>query len=110
MIVVMQTQATTEQISEVVARIEADGYKAHPSIGEERTIIGVVGDSPTPLREENYGTMDGVEKIIRVSSPYKLAGRNFHPADTVIPLNGSQLGGKRVLVIAGPCSVESREQ
>lgn len=110
MIVIMQMNAAQENIADVIARIESDGYKAHISAGEERTIVGVVGESPTPLREENYSTMNGVERVVRVSSPYKLAGRNFHPNDTLVALNGSQMGGKQVLVIAGPCSVESREQ
>jgi 3-deoxy-7-phosphoheptulonate synthase len=110
MIVVMKYKSTAKDISDVIARIESDGYKAHLSEGEERTIIGVVGESPTPLREENYSTMNGVEKVVRISVPYKLASRQFHPNDTMVPLNGCQMGGNKVLVIAGPCSVESREQ
>jgi 3-deoxy-7-phosphoheptulonate synthase len=110
MIVVMKAGATAKQVSNVITRIKADGYQAHLSEGEERTIIGVVGLGPTPLKEENYGTMDGVDKVLRVSVPYKLASREFHPRDTLVPLNGSQMGGKQILVIAGPCSVESREQ
>jgi 3-deoxy-7-phosphoheptulonate synthase len=110
MIVVMKIKASAKEISDVIARIKGDGYEAHLSEGEERTIIGVVGESPTPLKEENYSTMEGVEKVVRISAPYKLASRHFHPADSVVPLNGSQMGGKKVLVIAGPCSVESREQ
>jgi 3-deoxy-7-phosphoheptulonate synthase len=110
MIVVMRADATAKQVSNVIGRIKDDGYQAHLSEGEERTIIGVVGHSPTPLKQENYDTMDGVDKVLRVSAPYKLASREFHPNDTHVPLNGSQMGGKQVLVIAGPCSVESREQ
>lgn len=110
MIVVMKVHASAKEIASVISRIEVDGYKAHLSEGEERTIIGVVGESPTPLRQENYETMDGVEKVVRVSVPYKLASRTFHPKDTLVQLNGSQVGGNKVLVIAGPCSVESREQ
>ncbi len=110
MIVVMKIGATAKQVSDVIVRINTDGYQAHLSEGEERTIIGVVGHSPTPLKEENYGTMEGVDKVLRVSVPYKLASREFHPHDTLVPLNGAQMGGRKVLVIAGPCSVESREQ
>ncbi|MEQ8677511.1 MAG: 3-deoxy-7-phosphoheptulonate synthase [Aggregatilineales bacterium] len=108
MIVVMKTQATSKHVAEVISRIEADGYKAHLSEGEKHTIIGVVGESPTPLRQENYDTMDGVDKVVRVSVPYKLASRDFHPKDTHVPLNGSTMGGEKVVVIAGPCSVEDR--
>ncbi|RMG86153.1 MAG: 3-deoxy-7-phosphoheptulonate synthase [Chloroflexi bacterium] len=109
MIVIMKHNASAKNIADVISRIEKDGYRAHLSEGEERTIIGVVGESPTPLREENYSTMDGVDKVVRVSVPYKLASRVFHPNDTLVPLNGCQMGGDRILVIAGPCSVESRE-
>lgn len=110
MIVIMQHNATSAQVAEVIHRIENDGYRAHISEGAEYTIIGVVGESPTPLNREHYETMNGVEKVVRVSVPYKLASRDFHPRDTQVPLNGSHMGGKKVLVIAGPCSVESREQ
>src|SRR5262249_10583568 len=110
MIVVMKPGANAQEISDVIGRIESDGYKAHLSQGEQHTIVGVVGESPTPLREENYSMMQGVEKVVRISVPYKLASRHFHPLDTLVPLNGSQMGGEKVLIIAGPCSVEDREQ
>jgi len=109
MIVVMQYGATAKQIADVIARIEADGYIPHLSEGKERTIIGLVGESPTPKREENYSSMPGVDKAVRITEPYKLANRTFHPEDTVVPLNGCHMGGDKVLVIAGPCSVESRD-
>jgi 3-deoxy-7-phosphoheptulonate synthase len=110
MIVVMKRSASTHDISNVIARVKADGYEAHLSEGESYTIIGLVGESPTPLREDNYSTMPGVDRVMRVSSPYKLASREYHPNDTLVALNGSKAGAKKVLVIAGPCSVESREQ
>lgn len=110
MIVVMKPGAHDRDIQAVVNRVEADGYRAHISQGDERTIIGLVGESPTPLREENYSSMEGVEKVMRVSAPYKIASRQYHPQDTKVALNGSHAGDARVLVIAGPCSVESREQ
>jgi 3-deoxy-7-phosphoheptulonate synthase len=105
----MKQQASTEEISSVIDRIKSDGYEPHLSEGEARTVIGVVGESPTPLREENYGTMSGVAEVVRISAPYKLASREFHPDDSTIPLNGTGAGGSKVVVIAGPCSVESRE-
>lgn len=111
MIVVMKQAAEKAQIDQVIARVEAEGYQAHISEGEERTIIGLVGESPTPKREENYATMAGVDQVVRVSSKFKVAGRTMHPQDTLVRLNGSSMGGKqKPLVIAGPCSVESREQ
>lgn len=109
MIIVMKYGASAKEIANVIARIEADGYRAHLSEGKERTIIGLVGESPTPKREENYSTMAGVDRAMRISEPYKLANRAFHPENTIVPLNGSQMGGKKIMVIAGPCSVESRE-
>lgn len=110
MIVVMRIGATAKNIADVISRIERDGYIAHLTEGEEQTIVAIVGESPNPLLEDNYASMDGVEKVLRVSTPYKLASRESHPNDTQVPLNGCQMGGKKVLVIAGPCSVESREQ
>ncbi len=110
MIVVMRPDATADHVSDVVARIEQEGYKAHLSEGDAHTIVGVVGESPNPLQEEHYEMMDGVDRVVRISAPYKLASRTFHPKDTLVPLNGASMGGDRVLMIAGPCSVESREQ
>jgi 3-deoxy-7-phosphoheptulonate synthase len=110
MIVIMKAGASAKQISDVIARVQSDGYEAHLTEGEERTIIGLVGESPTPLREDNYSSMAGVENAVRVSVPYKLTSREYHPKDTLVALNGARMGGEKVLVIAGPCSVESREQ
>ena len=110
MIVIMKPGAGAQQITDVMNRVRGDGYAPHLTEGEQQTIIGVVGESPTPLREDNYSSMDGVERVVRVSVPYKLASRHFNPADTLVPLNGSHMGGNKVLIIAGPCSVESREQ
>lgn len=109
MIIVMKYGASTKQIADVIARIEEDGYRAHLSEGRERTIIGLVGESPTPKREENYSSMPGVDKAMRITEPYKLANRAFHPENTVVSLNGTHIGTKKISVIAGPCSVESRE-
>lgn len=110
MIVVMSPKASAKNIADVISRIEVDGYTAHLSEGEQHTIIGIVGESPTPKREDNYATMQGVDKVVRISEAYKLASRTFHPQNTRVPLNGSHMGDNKVLVIAGPCSVESREQ
>jgi len=110
MIVVMKKNAAAAEIADVVSRVNEDGYIPHISEGDERTIIGLVGESVTPLREDDYSTMNGVERVMRVSAPYKLASRDFHPNDTLVKMNGSQAGSSKVLVIAGPCSVESREQ
>jgi 3-deoxy-7-phosphoheptulonate synthase len=110
MIIVMGVKATTREISAVIARIKELGYQAHLSQGQERAIIGVIGDDRRIPDPDLFSLMTGVEKIMKVSHPYKLASREFHPDDSLVPLNGSLVGGKKVVVIAGPCSVESRSQ
>src|SRR5574340_988098 len=110
MLIVMKAGAATKELSAVMAQIKADGYQAHLADGIDSTLIGVVGEGGHPLKEETYRSLDGVERVERVTVPYPRASRVFHPLDTVIPLNGSQVGGSQVIVIAGPCSVESREQ
>ncbi|HVO44302.1 MAG TPA: 3-deoxy-7-phosphoheptulonate synthase [Aggregatilineales bacterium] len=110
MIVVMKPTATTKQISSVIARIEEMGLKAHISEGEERTIIGVVGDDRAAADRDILSVMEGVERTVPVSSPYKLASRQFHPQDSYVTIGDGHMGDNRVLVIAGPCSVESRDQ
>jgi len=109
MIVVMRSGASRENIQAVVSRVSELGFRAHLSAGEERTIIGVIGDE-RPVEEGVFRRMEGVEKVVRILKPFKLAGRDFHPHDTVVPINGISIGHKRVVIMAGPCSVESRSQ
>ena len=109
MIVVMRSGASSAEIQAVVERVGELGFRAHLSAGQERTIIGVIGDE-RPLNEGVFRMLDGVEKVVRILKPFKLASRDFHPEDTVVPINGISIGGPRVTIIAGPCSVESREQ
>lgn len=110
MIVVMQANAKAKAVSDVIARIKADGYEPHLSESDEGTIIGLVGESETPLSEDTYRGMEGVTRVERVKVGYKLASRAFHPRDSLVPLNGSQVGGSKVVMIAGPCSVEGRSE
>ncbi len=109
MIVVMSTNATARDISDVIARIRSIGYEVHLSQGKERTIIGVIGRG-RPIDREQIGLLPGVQDVVPVSHPYKIASREYHPDDTLIPLNGIQVGGPELAIIAGPCAVESREQ
>ena len=109
MIVVMKTGALQEQIGAVTARIEHVGCRAHLSLGEERTIIGIIGDRRLIDREQ-MERMDGVERVVLVGKPFKLSNREFHPQDTLVPVDGQVIGGERLIVMAGPCAVESREQ
>ncbi len=109
MMIIMRTDATPDQIDAVVNRVETTGLRAHLSAGEERTVIGVVGNAQ-PIIRDQYVTLPGVDRVVPISRPYKLASREFHPANSEVPLNGVQLGGNQVAIIAGPCSVESRTQ
>ncbi len=109
MIIVMKQSAQPSDVEAVVNRIEDLGYKVHLSRGEARTIVGVIGADEYLLQRATFEVMDGVEKSMRVMQPYKLASRDFSHEDTVIQANGAQIGGKKIAVMAGPCSVESRE-
>jgi 3-deoxy-7-phosphoheptulonate synthase len=109
MIIVMRSGADSAQIASVMSRIEGVGYQVHLSQGKERTIIGVVGDG-RPLDREQIERMAGVEKTVPILRPFKLASRDFHPENTVFSLNGVTIGGPQLVLMAGPCSVESREQ
>lgn len=109
MIVLMQENPAARDVDAVRAQVERDGYTAHVWEGA-RTIVAIVGQSSTPLMVSTYEAMDGVEKVTPVKVPYTLASRQFHAEDTKVQLNGCQMGGEKMLVIAGPCSVESRQQ
>ena len=109
MILVMRRGASPDQIATVVDRIETLGFRAHLSQGEERTIIGVIGDE-RPIGVEPFEILDGVERVVPILQPYKLASRDWHSEPTVVSIGGAQIGGDRIAVIAGPCSIESREQ
>lgn len=110
MLIVMKVDSSAKETSAVIARIKAGGYEVHLSEHEGRTLIGITGQNAQPLNREHFSMMDGVDRVMEVSVPYKRASREFHPADTLIPLSDEQVGGNRVLVIAGPCTTESREQ
>ncbi len=109
MIIVMKHQANAKQVASVVSRVEDLGYRTHLSEGEERTIIGVIGDE-RPVDLNQLELMDGVERVLPVLRPFKLPSREMHPQNTVVALNGVKIGGPEIVIIAGPCSVESREQ
>jgi len=131
MIIVMRMGASSKEIGDVIKRVEELGFRPHLSAGVERTVIGVIGDE-RPLHPEQWELLPGVERVVRILQPFKLASRDFHPDPTIIRLNGPKLadtqseypqatspvparlpviiGGEEVVVIAGPCAVESREQ
>ena len=109
MIIVMRHDANAKQIADVVAHVEAHSLRVSIVRGEERTIIGVIGDD-RPIDGSLFEQLDGVEKTVPILKPFKLASREMHPPDTLVPLNGMLVGGKQLAIIAGPCSVESRAQ
>ena len=109
MIIVMRSGSPPSQIDSVVRRVEALGYKVHLSQGEERTIIGVVGDD-RPIDRNQFEALEGVEKTVPILRPFKLASRDFRKQNSTFALNGVELGGQRIAIIAGPCAVESRSQ
>src|SRR5437660_4601341 len=109
MLVVMEAGARPEQIEAIVRHVEKSGLKAHPSPGAHRTAIGVTGaQGPTdPEILENY---PGVKEVIRVSHAYKLVSREAKPDDTVVSVGGVDVGGNGIVVVGGPCAVESLDQ
>jgi 3-deoxy-7-phosphoheptulonate synthase len=109
MIVIMKSQAKMRDISAVIARIEDAGYKAHLSEGDERTIIGLIGNG-RPVDRDQVERMAGVERCVPVLKPFKLASRDFKPKDTKFPIGSHVVGSSEIVLMAGPCSVESRSQ
>ncbi|MEL7565129.1 MAG: 3-deoxy-7-phosphoheptulonate synthase [Dehalobacterium sp.] len=109
MIVVMNHGSKEDQINAVVQRLEKEGFNIHLSKGVERTIIGAVGDK-TRLSCIAIEAMAGVEKVVPILQPYKLANKEFKPEKTVITVNGVEIGGNKIQIMAGPCAVESRDQ
>jgi 3-deoxy-7-phosphoheptulonate synthase len=109
MLVVMQQGATEPQIQAVIDRMVSEGYDVHRSTGVMHTVLGGVGGK-VDVDLEIFEVMEGVKEAHRIASPYKLASRNFNPGGTVVKIGGVEIGGEKVVVMAGPCSVESREQ
>jgi 3-deoxy-7-phosphoheptulonate synthase len=110
MIVAMQERASEDQIQAVIERLVELGFEVHRSTGKLQTVLGAVG-ARVDFDIRDVEVMDGVKEVHRISSPYKLVARSFRPEGTIVKLrNGISIGGQDVVVMAGPCSVESREQ
>lgn len=109
MIVVMKSRCNKEEINAVVRRIEEYRLRVHISEGVEHTVVGILGQIPPEL-QERMELLPGVEQVIPISKPYKLASREFHPQNTIVKLNDITIGGDEIVVMAGPCAVESEEQ
>ncbi|MFN3595781.1 MAG: 3-deoxy-7-phosphoheptulonate synthase [Rubricoccaceae bacterium] len=109
MIVVMEPRAAEDRIEAVIARLNDYGFGVHRSTGEEQTVLGAVGVKPD-FDVRHIKVLEGVKEVFRVTSPYKFAARAWHPEDTVVDVAGVPVGGAEVIVMAGPCAVESEAQ
>ncbi len=109
MIVILKQGISKEKVQEVCSWLESQNVKANPIYGQDTVIIGLVGDTSS-IDMSTVEMNESVERVMKVQEPYKKANRKFHPDDSLIGGSGWQFGGNRILVIAGPCSVESEEQ
>ena len=109
MIVILKQKAKQEQIERLTKQIEAKGLKVSPVIGTEKSILGLIGDT-SQIDYSSIEASEIVEKVMHVQEPFKKANRLFHPEDTIVDVNGVKIGGKKIAMIAGPCSVETEEQ
>jgi 3-deoxy-7-phosphoheptulonate synthase len=110
MVIVMQEDATDAQIQRVIDRLVANGFNVHRSTGESHTVLGAVGVH-RDFDHRDFELLDGVREVMRITQPYKLASRQFRPEGTIINLGrGVTIGGNDIVIMAGPCSVESRDQ
>jgi 3-deoxy-7-phosphoheptulonate synthase len=108
MIIVLKPQTTTEQLDHILERIQQLGLKPHLSKGEHRTIIGVIGDE-NKLQAEPLQAIPGVEQVLPILKPFKLASREFEKTDSIVQVGSVRIGGGALALIAGPCAIESHE-
>jgi 3-deoxy-7-phosphoheptulonate synthase len=109
MIVIISNKTSEERISEIVVQIEKHDVQAHVSRGVDRTVIGIIGKADPKLSEQ-IQQLSGVEQVVKISKSYKLASRDFHPSDTVIKIKDVEIGGEQLVIMGGPCAVETAEQ
>ena len=110
MVIVMEKTATEEQIQKVIESLVEVGYDVHRSTGVSHTVLGAVGSPRQIVDPTALELFAGVREVVKISEPYKLVGRTFKSADTVVDAGGVKIGGPEIIVMAGPCSVETREQ
>ena len=110
MIVEMQTGASREEIDSVVERAQAKGLDVQFNRGTQKTVIALLGDNTGQLPTDLFAVLPGVASVTRIMKPYKLASREFHPQNSIVNVGGVAIGGEKVVVMAGPCAVESQEQ
>src|SRR5574338_317005 len=109
MVVVMKELATDEDVQRVIAQLVDMGFDVHRSTGALRTVIGAVGGN-RQFDPRLIEMLDGVQEVLRITEPYKLASRTFRPQNTVVAIDDLRIGGDEVIVMAGPCSAETEEQ
>jgi 3-deoxy-7-phosphoheptulonate synthase len=109
MIIVMKHTATEEDIAAVSAKLESLGFKARRIVGEERSVLGAVGKAVRPPKDL-FVEMPGVAEVVEVSKPYKIVAREFKEGDTIVQVGRVPIGGRGVVIVAGPCAVEGRTQ
>lgn len=109
MMIIMKSTATPQDVERVIEKVKSAGLAVHLSQGVEATIIGAIGETHS-LPTDQFEVLQGVETVQRITQPYKLASRQFHPENSIFPLDGFTVGAEEIPVIAGPCSVESRSQ
>ncbi|MEA3296756.1 MAG: 3-deoxy-7-phosphoheptulonate synthase, partial [candidate division Zixibacteria bacterium] len=109
MLIVMESKINREIIDSVCREVERMGLKAHPIPGSIRTAIGVTGNK-SQVDSDRILAQPGVKEIIHVTKPFKLVSREFYPENSVVDVNGVKVGGRELVVMAGPCAVENRDQ
>jgi 3-deoxy-7-phosphoheptulonate synthase len=109
MVIVMQKHATDRSIEHVVAELSARGFDVHRSTGSDQTVLGVVGHVDT-IDPREFELFEGVQEVVRVSEPYKLTSRTFKRENTIVRARGVEIGGDKVVVMAGPCTIENEHQ
>ncbi len=110
MIVEMRKGSTQEEVDEVIRRAKSFDMSVQLNLGTDKTVIAILGANTGKLPTETFAVLPGVESVSRIMKPYKLASREFHPEDTLVSVDGVEIGGNRFVVMAGPCAVESEAQ
>jgi 3-deoxy-7-phosphoheptulonate synthase len=110
MIVEMSRGASRQQVKHVVDRAHALGFEVQLNLGTEKTVVAILGSDTGKTSTDVFAVLPGVESVARVMKPYKLASREFHPQSSIVNVNGVEIGGKKIVVMAGPCAVESEQQ
>jgi len=110
MIVEMKKGATEEQVNQVVERARSLGFGVQLNVGTDKTVVAILGSNTGKVSTDVFAVLPGVENVARIMKPYKLASREFNPRPTRVKVGGIEIGGKKVVVMAGPCAVESEAQ